>query len=120
MHRFQRDKLTLVWSLWIACLAIATAPACLTHPAAHDHDSAHPSLCIDASSPMAQRADRPTLFADRGAFPRPSKSLPRGVFDTAIGLHLASGLSLLAQPLSPIPEPIVVNPSRLFPVVLRL
>jgi hypothetical protein len=120
MHRFRRDKLTLVWSLWIACLAIATAPACLAHPAAHDHDSAHPSLCIDTSSPMAQRADRPTLFADPGAFPPPSKSLPRGVFDTAIHVHLASGLNLLVQPFSPIPEPIVVSPSRLFPVVLRL
>src|ERR671925_1151640 len=102
MRRARRYQFTLVWSLWIACLAIATAPACLTHPAAHDHDSAHPSLCIDTSSPMAQRADRPILFADRGVFPRPSKSLPRGVFDTALGLHLASSLSLLAQPLGPI------------------
>jgi hypothetical protein len=120
MRRSRRWKFTLVWSLWLACLAIATEPACLAHPMAHDHDEAHASLCIDTSSPMAQRGDKPTLLTDGRSFPCSSKSLPPGVSYAAIRVHLPLGLSLSAQSLSQIYEHTLISPARVFPVVLRL
>jgi hypothetical protein len=46
MRRSRRCEFTFVWSLWLICLVIVTAPACLTHPAAHDHDVTHPPCAL--------------------------------------------------------------------------
>jgi|SRR5919108_5377559 hypothetical protein len=120
MRRSRRWKFTFVWSFWLACLAIATAPVCLAHPMAHDHDEAHPSLCIDTNSPLAQRGDKPTLLTDGKSFPRPSKSLPPGVSFAATRVHLPLGFSLSAQSLCQIYEQTLISPARIFPMVLRL
>ena len=120
MHRSRRCQFTLVWSLWLACLAIVTAPMCLAHPLAHDHDEAHPSLCIDTSSPLAQRGDKPTLLTDGRSFPRSSKSLLSGVFCVTTRADMPLGYSLSAQSLSQIHDHTLIKPAHMFPMVLRL
>jgi hypothetical protein len=120
MCRFRWYKFSLVWSLWLACLALATAPVCLAHAAAQEHDGTHPPLCIDTSSPIAQSDGRPILLTQGGTFPFHSKSLSPGVSSAAISVQLPFGLSLSARLLFHIYEHRLDNPSRMFPVVLRL
>jgi hypothetical protein len=120
MRRSRRREFTFVWSLWLICLVIATAPACLTHPAAHNHDVTHPPLCIDTSSPIAQRDGKPILFPDGGSFPLPSKSLPPGFSSAAISMHLPWGLGLAARSPFPTHAHTLLSPPRISPVVLRL
>ena len=120
MRGSRRCEFTFVWSLWLICLVIVTAPACLTHPTAHDHDVTHPPLCIDTSRPIAQRDDKPILFPDGGSFLLPFKSLPPGFSAAAISTDLPSGLGLIARSLFPIHAHTLISPPRISPVVLRL
>jgi hypothetical protein len=38
----------------MAVLLVAAVTACMSHPAAHDHDLPHPLLCLDAQGAMAE------------------------------------------------------------------
>ena len=67
MWKSRRYWSNLAWSLWIVVFGSSVAMACVGHPVVHD--TGHPPVCIDSSSPAAQRDHKPVLFADGNAYP---------------------------------------------------
>jgi hypothetical protein len=120
VRRFRRYWLCFHWSLWVIILGISAAALCGSHPPTHDHDAAHPPLCIDAGSAVVPGTHPVVLFADRGTYPLPSKSLAPLTPDATLGSSLLLGFGLLAPPLSSLRGRKPLTPYRLSRAVLRL
>lgn len=120
MRSFRRYWLRLHWSLCIIFLGVAAVALCGSHPPLHDHDVAHPPLCINASSAVAQKPHTSVLFADGGTFPFPPKVLTPVVANATLGSFLLLGFGLLAHPFSPPYERSFLKMPLLSLVVLRL
>ena len=120
MRRFRRHWLCFHWSVWVIILGISAAVVCGSHPPMHDHDAAHPPLCIDASSAIVPGAQSVVLFADRGTYPLSSKFLAPLTPDATLGSFLLLGFGLLAPPLCSPHERKTLTLYPHSPAVLRL
>jgi hypothetical protein len=118
MRRPHQYWSSLAWSLWIVVFGVSAAIACVDHPAAPDET--HPLLCIDSSSPVAQRDDKPIFFADAGVFPLPPKFSNRLVPLSVMGIYLPLALGLLTQECFQTQERISSPVPRSFLPVFRL
>ena len=96
MHRFRRSPYSLSWCFVLVFLAVVEARVCAGHPAAHAVE--HPLLCLDSSSPVAQKQDKPVLFTDAGSFPLPVDAHTAMGFLAATSTSLPLGLDLAAYP----------------------
>lgn len=118
MRSHSRYWSSLIWSFWIVLLTVVTATACVGHPDAHH--AAHPPLCIDSSSPVAQRNDRLILFTDDETFPLPRISLVPVASPASMRAGLLLGLPLSPDRLSGMDDRISVRTPCAFLPVLRL
>jgi hypothetical protein len=99
-------------------LGLVAAVVCAAHPPSHDHDVAHPPLCMDTSSSTALAPQKRMIFPDGGTFPLSPKFLfPLGSLAAFSSQPLQSLLELLG-PLSQSDAHTSVSPPTLL-VVLR-
>jgi hypothetical protein len=92
-------------------LLVAAATACMSHPAAHDHDLPHPLLCLDAQGATAEgQTTLSRLAASRLLSPSAKFSALvawHGVIDMPHILQQVAQAHRLRWTLHPLPVPIL-------------